>query len=193
MLTPKQQRFVDEYMVDRNATQAAIRAGYSESSAASIGEENLRKPEIAKAVSDATKAQSKRTLINADRVLAEIAALAFWDPASLVEIMVEVAPGEYKFEGITEPKHIQLLPEEVRRAIVGWSWDRNENFTLKLADKSRALDMLARHLSLYNDKVQVNMLDGLAERLDRARARIDALPVDDDDARQAIEGNSDEP
>ncbi len=192
MLTAKQQRFVDEYMVDRNATQAAIRAGYSEATAQEQSSRLLSNVMVAKAVADATKAQSQRTLINADRVLEEIAALAFWDPASLVEIMVEVAPGEYRFEGITEPKHIQLLPEEVRRAIVGWSWDRNENFTLKLADKSRALDMLARHLSLYNDKVQVNMLDGLAERLDRARARIDALPVDDDDARQAVEGDGDE-
>lgn len=192
MLTPKQQRFVDEYLVDRNATQAAIRAGYEATNADVTGPRLLGNVGVAEAIAVATKAQSQRTLINADRVLAEIAALAFWDPASLVEIMVEVAPGEYKFEGITEPKHIQLLPEEVRRAIVGWSWDRNENFTLKLADKSRALDMLARHLSLYNDKVQVNMLDGLAERLDRARARIDALPVDDDDARQAVEGDGDE-
>lgn len=192
MLTPKQQRFVDEYLVDRNATQAAIRAGYEATNADVTGPRLLGNVGVAEAIAVATKAQSQRTLINADRVLEEIAALAFWDPASLVEIMVEVAPGEYKFEGITEPKHIQLLPEEVRRAIVGWSWDRNENFTLKLADKSRALDMLARHLSLYNDKVQVNMLDGLAERLDRARARIDALPVDDDDARQAVEGDGDE-
>lgn len=49
-LTPKQQRFVDEYLIDLNATQAALRAGYSEKTSYSIGQENLNKPEIAKAI-----------------------------------------------------------------------------------------------------------------------------------------------
>lgn len=51
-LTDKQRRFVEEYLVDLNATQAAIRAGYSKKTAGQIGDENLRKPEIAKAVQE---------------------------------------------------------------------------------------------------------------------------------------------
>ncbi len=54
-LTPKQQRFVEEYLIDLNATQAAIRAGYSEKTANEIGAENLAKPSIAKAIQDALK------------------------------------------------------------------------------------------------------------------------------------------
>lgn len=58
------------------------------------------------------------------------------------------------------------MPKKLRRAIVGWGYDRNQNFTVKLADKSKALDQLARHLSLYNDKLEVTGLNALAERLE---------------------------
>jgi phage terminase small subunit len=73
LLTDKQRRFVDEYLVDLNATQAAIRAGYSQKTAASIGEENLRKPDIAKAVQDAQVARAKRTEITQDMMVRELA------------------------------------------------------------------------------------------------------------------------
>jgi hypothetical protein len=76
-LTAKQQRFVDEYLIDLNATQAAIRAGYSEKTAYSIGNENLSKPEIAKAIEGAQTARAKRTEITADRVLTELGKLGF--------------------------------------------------------------------------------------------------------------------
>ena len=69
-LTPKQRRFVDEYMIDLNATQAAIRAGYSERSAASQGERLLRNDEIAAAVAEAQKDRAERTEVTQDRVLA---------------------------------------------------------------------------------------------------------------------------
>lgn len=69
----EQARFVDEYLVDLNATQAAIRAGYSPKRADAIGHENLRKPEIAAAIEERMKAREKRTEITQDRVLTELA------------------------------------------------------------------------------------------------------------------------
>ena len=69
-LTPKQKRFVEEYLVDLNATQAAIRAGYSEKTAYSIGSENLSKPEIQTAVAEAQNERSERIKISSDWVLA---------------------------------------------------------------------------------------------------------------------------
>ena len=69
-LTAKQARFVLEYAVDLNATQAAIRAGYSKKTAASIGLENLRKPLIAAYVADELAAQANRTNLNAEMVIA---------------------------------------------------------------------------------------------------------------------------
>lgn len=71
-LTPKQQRFVDEYLIDLNATQAAIRAGYSEKTAYSIGHENLRKPEIQKAITEAQQKRAKRVELSQDYVVESV-------------------------------------------------------------------------------------------------------------------------
>ncbi|MFY2843583.1 terminase small subunit [Achromobacter ruhlandii] len=71
-LTDKQRRFVDEYLVDLNATQAAIRAGYSAKTAGQIGEQNLRKLEIAAAVQEAQAVRAKRTEITQDEILNDL-------------------------------------------------------------------------------------------------------------------------
>lgn len=68
-LTPKQQRFVDEYLIDLNATQAAIRAGYSEKTAKEIGSENLTKPNIAKAIQEAQSRLSNKAQVTVDMVV----------------------------------------------------------------------------------------------------------------------------
>lgn len=186
-LTAKQTLFVLGYLKDLNATQAAIRAGYAEKTAYSIGCELLKKPEIIAAIDAAMAKRADKLEISADRVLAEIARMAFYDPAELIEISREPTDDEKAgrefvgddvsiidgkiIVGLREPRDIKFLPEAIRRAIVGWGYDRNNNFTIKLADKSKALDQLARHLSLYNDKLKVEGLDGLADRLERASKR----------------------
>ncbi len=71
-MTPKQRRFVDEYLCDLNATQAAIRSGYSKKTARFIGAENLTKPNIAAAIAAAVAKRSERTEVTADYVLATI-------------------------------------------------------------------------------------------------------------------------
>jgi Terminase small subunit len=76
-LNPRQQRFVAEYLVDLNATQAAIRAGYSPRTAAAIGHENLRKPEIAAAVASARNELTECTEVTIETVVAELARLGF--------------------------------------------------------------------------------------------------------------------
>lgn len=112
------------------------------------------------------------TEIRAERVLDEIAAITLYDPGKLmidgeagandpIEALIEGRA----INGLRCPADIRRLPETMRRAIVGWGYDRNQNFTVKLADKSKALDQLARHLSLYNDKLEVTGLHALAERL----------------------------
>ena len=68
-LTPKQSMFVIEYLKDLNATQAAIRAGYSEDTARAIGCENLTKPNIAAAIDKQMEYRAQRTLITADYIL----------------------------------------------------------------------------------------------------------------------------
>lgn len=76
-LTEKQKRFCEEYLIDFNATQAALRAGYSQKTAYSIGDENLRKPEIQSEIQSLIKKRSERTGINADSVIKELVKIAF--------------------------------------------------------------------------------------------------------------------
>ena len=76
-MNSKQQRFVEEYLIDLNATQAAILAGYSPKTANVIGCENLSKPEISNAISRAMAERSRRTGISQDRVVQELAKIAF--------------------------------------------------------------------------------------------------------------------
>ena len=68
-LTPKQQRFVDEYLIDLNATQAAIRSGYSEKTAQEIGSENLSKPMVAKAIAEAQEKLSNKAQVTVEMVV----------------------------------------------------------------------------------------------------------------------------
>lgn len=109
-LTPKQEAFVREYLIDLNATQAAIRAGYSERTASAIGHENLNKPEIAAAIKEASDQRAERVALDADYVLTGI--------RDLVERCIQATPvldaagketGEYKFEPNAALKGYELL------------------------------------------------------------------------------------
>lgn len=180
-LTAKQQRFIENYLLDLNATQAAIRAGYSKRTANEQGTQLLNNPAIKTAIDAAKMKRSEKAEISAERVLLEIQRIAFYDPVDLIQVIRDALPDEISddveiidgkiISGLRSARDIRFLPEDVRRAIVGWGYDRNQNFTIKLADKSKALDQLARHLSLYNDKLEVTGLDALADRLARAAKR----------------------
>jgi phage terminase small subunit len=154
-LTPKQQRFVDEYLIDLNATQAAIRAGYSEKTAQEIGSENLSKPIIAEAIAAAMKEREKRTEITQDRVLKEYAKLAFLDPRRF-----------YDEDGALIPVH--KLDADVAAALVGVDVHEEkvdgvaigQTKKIKFVDKKGALDSVARHLGMFNDKLQMTGKDG---------------------------------
>ena len=84
-MTAKQQRFCDEYLIDLNATQAAIRAGYSIDTAKEIGCENLTKPNIQERIAKAMAERSKRTGVNQDRVVLELAKIAFVNANDLID------------------------------------------------------------------------------------------------------------
>ncbi|MFY5418725.1 terminase small subunit [Acinetobacter baumannii] len=86
-LRGKQQRFVDEYLIDRNATQAAIRAGYSAKTAYSIGEQNLKKLEVKKAIEAGEAELAERNKITQDKVLNRLWEMATADPNELMRYM----------------------------------------------------------------------------------------------------------
>jgi hypothetical protein len=87
-LTDLQQRFIDEYLVDLNGTQAAIRAGYSPDTARQMASENLSKPYLQVAIAEARQRQQERTHIEADRVVLEAWNIVFADPRELVQVKV---------------------------------------------------------------------------------------------------------
>jgi phage terminase small subunit len=87
-LEPRQQRFVDEYLIDFNATQAAIRAGYSPKNARVIASQNLSKLNIRTAIAEARSKQQERTQITADEVLREAWNIAIADVRELVQVKV---------------------------------------------------------------------------------------------------------
>ena len=134
-LTAKQERFVAEYLLDFNATRAALAAGYSPRTAGKTGSEMVTEnAKVKAAIAAGQQRVAKRLGIKAEDVLREVIRLAMFDPADLI--------------GVKGPDDIAELPEDVRRAIVGWSWDRQGRFTVKLV-KEGALEMLAKHFGLY--------------------------------------------
>lgn len=116
-IEPKQKRFCEEYLVDLNATQAAIRAKYTKRSAYSMGYENLQKQEIQKYINRLTLWRSLRTQVTADRVLEELAKIAF------------------------------------------------ANESVKIKDKLKALDMLAKHVCINDELLDLEWKAGKLDRL----------------------------
>lgn len=82
-LTPKQEKFCQEYLIDLNATQAAVRAGYSAKTAEKIAHENQRKPEIQARIEELRQSQQERTQVDADRVVEKLWKIATFDIRSV--------------------------------------------------------------------------------------------------------------
>lgn len=161
-LTAKQQRFVDEYLIDLNATAAYRRAGYAAkgNSAEVNAARMLRNAQVQSFLTERMQAREKRTEITQDRVLQEYAKLAFLDPRRF-----------YDANGALIP--VQNLPEDVAAALSGMDVvmeragedkDGNPAYAdvkkIKFVDKKGALDSVARHLGMFNDKVQHSGPDG---------------------------------
>lgn len=148
MLTPKQQLFVSEYLVDLNATQAAVRAGYSAKTARQIGEENLTKPVIAQAVADALAKRAARVQVTADEVLRELKRIAFMDPRRVLS---------WGPDGVVVRDSSELSTDDAACVAEASQTVTKDGGTIKvkLASKLDALDKIARHLGMYNDKLEV--------------------------------------
>lgn len=149
-LTDKQERFIEEYLVDFNALQAAIRAGYSKDSAGAIGHENLNKPEISARIREAIEKRSKRTEITADNVLRELGRIVFSD----IKDYLKFDNGEMVIkdsDDLTEDQSHCI--SEVTDSY--YKEERKRSF--KLHDKVKAIDMALRHLGLYLDKNEIKL------------------------------------
>lgn len=147
MLNEKQKRFVSEYIIDLNAKQAAIRAGYSPKTAEVQASRLLSLVKVQDEIAKAMEDREKRTGITQDRVLAELSAIAFAKATDYVEV---------SNDGAVKIKATANLTDEQKKAIAGIKEGAN-GIEVKLVDKTKALEMLSRHLGLFNDKLNVNV------------------------------------
>lgn len=150
---PKQRRFAAEYLIDLNATQAAIRAGYSKKTAAQIAEKLLRKADIQAEITKRQQKRSSRTEITQDRVLIELARIGFSDIRNAVkwgETMLRVADSE---TGEVEAYHGLALigsdeiDDDTAAAIAEVS-EGPKGIKIKFHDKKGALADLAKHVGV---------------------------------------------
>lgn len=148
-LTPKQKMFCNEYLIDLNATQAAIRAGYSPIAAKEIGYENLTKPHIKAYIEKKMAEREQRTEITQDQVLEELAKIAFANIDDYVEI--DDSAGDHK----VIVKSTKDIPADKIAAISSIKQGSN-GIEVKLHDKIRALENLGRHLGMFKDKVEIS-------------------------------------
>lgn len=147
-LTDKQQRFVDEYLIDLNATQAAIRAGYSEKTAAAIGAENLIKPNIQNAIQEAQAKRQEQTQIDAAYVLRRLVEIDQMDVLDIMDDNGNVKP--IKDWPKTWRQYISNIETISLEDEAGWLKK------IKWPDKVKNLELLGKHVSVgaFKDKVE---------------------------------------
>src|SRR3954447_6956535 len=143
-LNDRQARFVAEYLVDLNATQAAVRAGYSPRSARQVAGRMMTNDDIAAAIAEAQAVRSRRTEVTQDRVVLELTRLAFGDPRRVMSW----GPGGVRLRPSAE------LAEEEAAIVAEASQTVTENggtIRLKVCDKLGALRLLGQHLGMFGD------------------------------------------
>lgn len=180
-LPPRRAAFVREYLVDLNGTQAAIRAGYAPKSAAQTADDLLRIPQVAAEIANAMADRARRTEITQDRVIKEVARLAFLD--------IRKAFNE---DGTFKPLH--EMDDDTAAALAGLdAIELREDGAaigtlkkLKLSDKTAALTLLMRHMGMLNDKLKVqgdaeNPLSLLVKQIQGSALPVVANPPKDED------------
>lgn len=147
-LTKKQKMFVEEYLIDLNATQAAIRAGYSVSSARDIGCENLTKPNIKEVIDKKMAERSRRLGISADRVVAELAKIGFVNVSHCVDVKTGKVRDDASEEDLAAIQSIKIREMDN-------DFGSSKEVEVKFCDKKGALELLGKHLGIFKDKLSV--------------------------------------
>lgn len=162
-LNDKQMAFCQEYIIDFNATQAGIRAGYSEKTAGATAHNLLKKAEIQAKIRELIDARSERTEVTADRVIQEFAKIAFSNIKDVME-------WERTPKGYTKINVKQM--GDVDGSLIAEMKNTENGIAVKLHDKMRALEALAKHTGVYDDRPQTTVnVKGYSKALwERAKA-----------------------
>jgi len=173
-LTPKQELFVAHYLANGlNATKAAESAGYSKQTAYSIGQENLTKPEVQKAIEKKHLPRLARLEITAERVLNELAMMGFANMGDYFAFDSEGRLQEFDYSQMTREQTAAI--QEITVDTAGGVGDGERKLVLrtkfKLAPKRESLELLGKHLRLFTDKLEVSGSLTLADTIAEARKR----------------------
>lgn len=158
-MTKKQKRFAEEYLIDLNATQAAIRAGYSPDTAQEQGSRLLSNVMVSKEIKKAMAERSRRTGINQDRIIRELAKIALVNPGQVIDAQTAKIREDAEEEDLAA---VQSVKVKKSYSETGEMTERE----IRMADKVRALELLGRHLGMWNDKLQVTGLEEEKSKLD---------------------------
>ena len=148
-LTDKQQCFVDEYPIDLNATQAAIRAGYSAKTADQQGSRMLANVKVKQAVAEKQAQRSKRTGVNQDRVVLELAKVAFAK-------MTDIVDSNGRIKEDASPDDLACI-ESIKYKESDNEYGGSVEREVKIASKLKALELLGKHLGMWSDKFNVTV------------------------------------
>ena len=171
-LTARQQRFVDEYLIDLIATQAAIRAGYSPAAAGQQGCELLKNPKVRACIDTAIAERSRRTGVNSDRVVRELARLAFVNAPDVMDVKNATVR-----EDATRDDTATIASVKIK-VVSGEEFDSVER-EIKLTDKVKALELLGKHLGMFDDRTRVSVNLESLEKLDSILGGIDEMAAED--------------
>ena len=199
-MTAKRQRFCDEYLIDLNATQAAIRAGYAERYAHTNANKLLQNTTIIEYIQKKQQDREQRTEITQDMVLRELSIIAFSNAADYAKVIekeltqevegseipvldAEGKPVTYK---TVEPILTDDLTEDQKKALAVIKKGR-DGFEVKPYDKLRALEMLGRHLGMWDKKSEKDIEEQIA-RIEKTKAETARIKGEDPDDEKADDG-----
>jgi phage terminase small subunit len=167
-LTAKQKKFADEYLIDLNATQAAIRAGYSVKTANEQGARLLAKVSVQAYIQLRMKDRSRRTEITQDRVLQELAAIGFAKAVDVARVVRrqgtepildaegnETGVRSYEYQTV-EIVDTDQVPDDTQIAIASIKRDKY-GIEVKMHDKVKALELMGKHLGIFQENINLKL------------------------------------
>ena len=144
-LTAKQQRFCDEYLIDLNATQAAIRAGYSKKTARAIGCENLMKPDIKEYIEKRMAEKEAALVADQDEVMKYLTSVMRREHKEFVVVTLQTKTEKWVMDEETGKMKKQSITEETPAVV---------DIPARLSDANRAAELLGKAYGLYTDRIE---------------------------------------
>lgn len=178
-LTGKERLFIEEYLIDMNPAQAYVRAGFPKTKARQKALALLKETRVQKQLEESMSKRMERLQITQDRVVEEYARIAFSNIGDYVDWNGGAITVKAKHRiDTTKLSAIQQIQENVNPT--------GTNISLKLYDKKAALDSLARHMGMFNDKVTVEGSVSIVDALSRARERVITAAREDEAAQDRL-------